>query len=115
MKKTRRSQQKYPALNKGYNLKSRAEASEIDYLDQLSDSDKEFLNKFTEEFVNDSLDRKNLDNNLHNTRALIKDCDDRNNARKRDVITRLKAQGENYEIKASDSYSIEDELIARID
>tara|TARA_R110000868_G_scaffold66014_13_gene197058 strand:- start:4802 stop:5170 length:369 start_codon:yes stop_codon:yes gene_type:complete len=114
-KKNRRSKIKYPALNPGYNLKSRADQLEIDYQDQLSESDKEWLNKFNEEYVNGVLDRKKKKNNLHNTKKLIKDCDDRNNARNRDVLTRAKARNEDYTLKETHGYTVEDEIIARID
>lgn len=62
-------------------------------MDQLTKKDKEWLNKFTDEYINDSLDRQNLKNNLHNTKKLKKDCDDRNNARNRCIWTRAKASG----------------------
>lgn len=115
MKKNRRNQQKYPSLNRGYNLKSRQEALEIDYVDQLNDEEKAWLNKFNEEFVNDKLNRKQKKKNLHNTKKLIKDCDDRNNARNRDILTRIKAAGEDYTLKESHGYEIEDEIIKKID
>lgn len=114
-KKTRRNSQKYPTLNPGYNLKSRAELLEIDYANQLSEDEKAWLNKFNEEYVNDTLDRKNRRKNLHKTKKLIKDCDDRNNARKRDILTQMKARGEDYTLRETEGYTIEDELIAKID
>jgi len=114
-KKNRRSAQKYPTLNPGYNLKHRAELLECDYADKLSEDEKAWLNKFNEEYVNDSLDRKKKKNNLHNTKKLIKDCDDRNNARRRDVLTWAKANKEDYTLKDTHSYSIEDKLIANLD
>lgn len=48
----KRSKSKYPALEPSLNLKRRAEFLEIDYLDQLDDEAKEFLNKFHEETIN---------------------------------------------------------------
>jgi hypothetical protein len=51
------------------------------------------LNKFTEEYVNASLDSENLENNFHCTDELKKDCYRRNNARNRDILTRAKASG----------------------
>lgn len=48
----KRSKSKYPALNPNLNLKRRAEFLEIDYLDQLDDEGKEFLNRFHEETIN---------------------------------------------------------------
>jgi hypothetical protein len=114
-KKTRRSSQKYPTLNPGYNLKSRAENLECDYVDSLSEKEKEWLNKFNEEYVNGTLDRTNKSNNLHKTKALVKDCYDRNNARNRDILTRVKASGEDYTLTNTESYTVEDDIIALID
>lgn len=62
-------------------------------MDKLSESDKAWLNKFTEEYVNASLDSENLENNFHSTDELKKDCYRRNNARNRDILTRAKASG----------------------
>lgn len=57
------------------------------YKFKLSDDEKEWLNQFTEEYVNADLDRKDIKNNLHNTKRLKKDCDKRNNDRKKDLYT----------------------------
>lgn len=46
-----------------------------------------------DEYTNDVLDRKNLENNLHNTKELKQACDARNNARNRDLYSKLKAGG----------------------
>ena len=89
--KTKRSSNKYPALKPELNLKIRYELIDYDYIDKLNPEEKEWLNKFTNEYVNDVLDRKNLKNNLHNTKELKKDCDDRNNARNRDILSKSKA------------------------
>jgi hypothetical protein len=95
MAKSKRARTKYPALKPELNLKSRYELIDYDYVDRLSEIDKAWLNQFTEEYVNASLDSKNLKNNIHNTDALKKDCYRRNNARNRDILTRAKASG-NY-------------------
>lgn len=128
-KKNRRNSTKYPGLKPELNLKTRYDLLDQEYANDLPDkkikhcsnpnkdckmcsdpatryiNPKEFLNKFNEEFVSDKLDRKNLKNNLHNTPALKKDCDDMNNARNRDILTQQKASGRlvDYEkIKESD-------------
>lgn len=91
---SKRSKSKYPALSKHLNLKSRQELIDYDYLDKLNPKELEFLNKFTEEYVNDNMDRKNLKKNLHNTKALKKDCDDKNNSRNRDIFNRAKVNND---------------------
>lgn len=93
MAKNKRARTKYPALKPELNLKSRYELIDYDYINSLSDQEKKWLNQFTEEYVNASLDTNMLDNNLHNTDNLKKDCYRRNNARNRDILTRAKASG----------------------
>lgn len=74
------------------NLKRRSDLIDYDYIDKLNEKEKAWLNKFTEEYVHDNLDRENLRKNLHRNKRLKKDCDDRNNARNRCVMTRDKAK-----------------------
>lgn len=90
-KTNRRNQQKHPDLDPKYTLKSRADLLDQDYLHKLSPEELDFMNQFNKEYVSGSVDRENVEENLHNTRELIKDCDDRNNSRNRDVLTREKA------------------------
>lgn len=49
------------------------------------------MNKFTKEYVNAEINNKKPKKNLHKTKALKKDCYDRNNARNRCIYTRSKA------------------------
>ena|ERR1039458_2204526 len=92
-KQTRRSRAKHPALDPKLNLKKRQHLIDYDYLHKLSPEDLDWLNKFTDEYVNDRLDRKNLRKNLHRTKALKKDCGDRNNKRNRDVLLEQEVTG----------------------
>ena len=93
-KKTKRSQIKYSALDPSVNLKTRYELiSDYDYLDELSEKEKAWLNKFTKEYVNADLNTKKKSRNLHKTERLKKDCYDRNNARNRCILTRCRASG----------------------
>lgn len=48
----KRDKAKHPALEKRYNLKSRQELLDFDYLEDLSDSEADFLNDFVAETVN---------------------------------------------------------------
>lgn len=98
------------------NLRSRTELLDYDYLDKLSDKEKKFLNKFTEEYVNASLDVKKKWRNLHKTKESIRDCFNRNNARNRDILTQQKAMGKHTyledinDIGRSEFGSIDDKL-----
>jgi len=100
---------------------TRQDEIDYDYLDKLSEEEKEWLNKFTEEYVNAKVDPKNLENNLHNTQKLKKECYDRNNARNRCTWTRAKAssRGKSIDELLDDDYkkdeNVEDNLIDKID
>jgi hypothetical protein len=86
-KATRRSRAKYPALRPKLNTRIRfEELSDFDYFHKLNDSEKEFMNKFLEEYINASVKDKSP--------AEKKEAFDRNNARNRDVFIREKAIGQ---------------------
>jgi hypothetical protein len=92
--KKKRSSVKYPGLDPSVNIRIRWELiSDYDYLDKLGDKEKEWLNKFTKEYVNAEIDNKQKRKNLHKTKALIRDCYNRNNARNRCVLSKAKASG----------------------
>lgn len=107
-KATRRSKSKFASLEPQYNLKSRQELIDYDYIQKLSDKEKKWLAKFTEEYVNASLDEAHPRKNLHNSKRLRKDCYDRNNARNRDVLTKAKASGKFHYI--DDVFKSEEDL-----
>ena len=71
-------------------MRSRIDLIDYDYLNKLSPEELDWLNKFTEEYVNAKLDPK-PNKNLHNKKRLKKDCYDRNNARNSCILTRQKA------------------------
>lgn len=65
-----------------------------DYINDLSDEEKDWLNDFNEEYYGANLDFQNLDNNrFHKTAEQKKDCTDRNNARNRCQYGIAKATG----------------------
>lgn len=113
-KQTRRAKQKYPSLTKGYNLRSRADLLDVDYLDKLSEEEKEWLNAFFEEEVNANFNHDGPKVNRRSKKNK-KRVYDANNARNRDILTRIKASGADYELKETDSYSIEDQVIEKLD
>lgn len=100
-KESKRSKSEYPALNPNLNLKTRQDLIDYDYVDKLSDKDKEWLNKFTEEYTNASFKKeipkkkgkRRKAANLHKSKEHKKSVYDANNARNRDILTRAKAQG----------------------
>lgn len=108
-KTNRRSQTKHANLNTNYNLLSRRDLIDYDYLNKLSPEELEFLDKFTAETINASLDSKILKNNLYaRTKKKKKECFDANNGRNRDILTIAKAQGK--AIPMEEAFSSEEEL-----
>lgn len=92
MKKTKRSKTKYPSFKPSLNLKTRyEEINDIDYINQLDDKEKEWMNNFNEEWINASLNHRGK--KFHKTKKERKIIYDKNNARNRDSFTRAKASG----------------------
>lgn len=116
VKRNRRNKSKYPALKPDLNLKTRTDLIDYDYLDKLSDKEKAWLNSFTEEYVGANMKHKGK--KFHKTKAMKKDCYDRNNARNRCIYTKAKASGQiDYLEDLKNTYSLdgntpEDELIS---
>jgi hypothetical protein len=93
MAKRKQKRKNYPALNPFANKKIRREFIDVDYVDKLTDKEKEWLNKFMDEYNGANLDFQNLKKNIHNSKKLKKDCTDRVNARNRDIYAMAKANG----------------------
>lgn len=91
-KQNKRSRSKYPALDPHLNLITRQKQIDYDYLDKLSPSELDFLNRFTKETVGAAVNTENRKKNLYaRTKAKVKECFDSNNARNRDILTRQEA------------------------
>lgn len=90
-KVNRRNFNKYPGLNPNFNLKTRVDLIDFDYIDKLSDKEKAWLNNFVEEY--NSADFRHKGKKLHSTKKAKRDCYNRNNARNRDIFTKSKASG----------------------
>lgn len=88
-KRNRRSLVKNPALDPLYNLKTRYEAIDYDYINKLSPEEKQWLNNFTEEYTNANFTHKGK--KILKTKKDKKESFDRNNSRNRCVYTRGKA------------------------
>lgn len=122
-KQTKRSKFKYPGLDPSVNLKTRQDLiADYDYLKKLTPKEKEWLNKFTKEYVNAEIDTKKPRRNLHKTKKLKKDCYDRNNARNRCIYTRSKAswnlkfiEDVSENTKGLIDTTIEDQMILKLD
>jgi hypothetical protein len=116
-KQNRRQRSKYPALDPSLNLRSRTELLDYDYLHKLDEKELEWLNKFTEEYVNANINTEKPKKNLHRNKALRKDCYDRNNARNRDIITRQKASNRTVYLEdiLEKGYDEQDRLNARVE
>jgi len=89
---TKRSKAKYPALKPQYNSRTRQEYIDYDYVNTLSDKDKQYLNDFTEEWLGGNFNHET--SNLQKTKKQRKDCYDRNNARNRCIYTIAKARSQ---------------------
>lgn len=118
-KKTPRSKVKYPALNPKYNLKTRTDLLDYDYIDKLSEEEKQWLNDFSSEYINANVGKQSEPekNRFHNTQELVKDRQDANNARNRCVYTRAKAMGNVIDpvFDREPSKDYEEEIINQID
>lgn len=105
-KRKKRDMEPYPALKRELNLRSRQDLIDYDYLHKLNPEEKEWLNKFTNEYVVGKMDREEPENNIHpagkdkvvaqkETKTMKKsyksDTDWRNDLRKEDAYTRSKA------------------------
>lgn len=87
-KKSKRSKTKYPALNKRLTSRVRQEFHDQDYIDQLNESEKEWLNRFIEEELNASF--KNDDTDFNQLPEEKRATYTRNNARNRDLYGQVK-------------------------
>ena len=131
-KKVKRTQKKKaPRKNRGKNpgLKSnkfsriKQEFFDQDYIDQLSEKEKDWLSKFNDEWLGarvrsfKKLKRYgNKGGQLHKTKKKIKECYDNNNARNRDIFGVSRATGRLfYGSRTEPIAEYEDELIDYID
>lgn len=86
-----RSREKYAALNFKRQVKTRLEQLDIDYVDQLSESEKAWLNSFLEETVITNFQHKGKKH--YKTKKEQRQFYNSNNARNRCMFTKAKAMG----------------------
>lgn len=89
---------------KEVNPKNRWEHIDHDYLDKLSDKEKEWLSNFNEEYLSGNFNHKGK--KFHKTKKEKRDCYNRNNARNRDLFTIARTWGwvvgaENAELESA--------------
>lgn len=114
--KKKRDSIKYPGLEKRYNSRIRQEHLDQDYIDQLSEKEKEFLSNFNEEFYGGNFYHRGK--KLHKSKKSKRACYSRNNAQNRCGLGISKAKGN---LVYADSTSeerhidVEDALIDYID
>lgn len=77
------------ALSPKYNkIQNRSEELYVDYLDKLSEEEKDWLNRFNEEYVNANF--KHGGKVLHKTKAQKREIYAKNNSRNRCILNRYK-------------------------
>lgn len=115
-RKTKRSSKKYPALEPRVNSRVRQEYNDYDYIDKLSEEEKQWLNDFTEEYLNASVGKQSEaeNNRFHNTPELVKERTDQNNARNRDLYGRIRNKvGNTKLLNYDDTINIVEEHLSR--
>lgn len=113
--KKRRDQAKHPNLKKAFNPRVRQEYLDFDYLEQLSEKELDWLDKTMGEYYGASFDRQHPERNIQSYEKYGKDCNDRNNARNRDLYGALKNKDNKFSNKKLVNYDnmtgeIENEL-----
>jgi hypothetical protein len=123
-KKIPRNKLKYPSFNVLRAVANRREELEVDYLDQLNDEEKAFLNQFQEEHILANF--QNKDKLLDKSDEYRKERYRANNCRNRDTYINNKVQGklimldeagmEFYQDRDDTNYNHhEDTMVALID
>lgn len=91
-KKSKRSQTKYASLQKKFHNLNVHEYLDYDYVTQLTDKEKEFLNKFSEEYYR-AYFKKDAKKHLHKKKDR-KSVYASNNARNRDLYSEARKKGQ---------------------
>jgi hypothetical protein len=119
---TKRSKTKYPGLKKELYSKIKQQYFDIDYINSLSEDEKQWLNDFMNEFLGANL--KESERLMHNNKTLSKSVYDANNSRNRDIYNVARTGGRldsldeallNQLEESELDESFEDRLISKID
>lgn len=92
-KKTNRSKQKYPSLTRKYNSRVRQEYLDYDYIDQLSDEEKQFLEDFNKEYYEARVGKQKdagKKNRFTKGKKAVKEAQSNNNKRNSDLYGKIK-------------------------
>ncbi len=100
--RSRRDSVKLPNLQAKYSPRIRGEYIDYDYLDQLSEKDKDWLDQFTGEFHGASFKKDGTD--IQSYEKYGKDCNDRNNSANRDTYGILKNKANKHNNKRLVNY-----------
>lgn len=100
--KNRRDKIKHPALDKRFMPRVRQELIDFDYIDQLNEEEKNYLNKFVDEYINASFKKDGTD--IQSYEKYGKDSNDRNNARNRCLYSALKNKANKHNNKRLVNY-----------
>lgn len=112
-KQTKRSKKKYPYLEKRVNSRVRQEYLDYDYVDQLSDEEKEFLNKFSGEHYGGTFQKDGSDLTANDDEG-YRESYNRNNARNRDLYGRVRNKvGATKLLNYDDTINIVEEHLTR--
>lgn len=87
-KKTKRSKQKFPTLIPKYNSRVRQEYLDYDYIDELSEEEKQYLDDFNKEWYCASVGKQadeGKNNRFTKGKAAVKERTDENNRRNNDL------------------------------
>lgn len=112
-KVTKRSRTKYPGLSKQLYSKIKQEFFDIDYVNKLSEEEKEWLNNF----MNGDLGANTKDNPVFEDYEEKRKCWKKNNDRNNDVYSIMRATGKlsDVTISPTESVDLEQVLIEYID
>ena len=93
MPKKKRSKLKYPSLTPSVNSRIRQEYMDYDYIDQLDDETKQYLEDFNREFYQANVGKQKdegKDNRFVKGKKAVKQVTDENNHRNRDLYGRVR-------------------------
>lgn len=102
----KREKAKYPGLEKQLFSRIKQEYHDYDYIDKLSDAEKQWLSDFTGEWLGANLNDSGK--KMHKSNKRRKQVFDMNNSRNRDIISHARAGGLLDDVSVLDAEEIVD-------